>query len=94
MLTVKVVRAVGHSSGTSKIVEAEAVELFSGGPNNPGDDSIREIACVTRDTREVLYVASPPPSGLEETREFWDIGYIENANGRTIEVVRSRPTEQ
>lgn len=92
MLTVKLQR--GH---TTKIVEAQAVEIFSAGPREKSADEpkdrtndIREVSVVSHDRNEVFYIgqhAEEPWWGAKHSY-LYDRAYIENQNGKTVEVVQ------
>lgn len=51
---------------------------------------LAEIECDNAQGHHVFYIADPDkprPDGFAQEIFFWDFAYIENANGRTTEVI-------
>lgn len=96
MFTVKFYK--GH---TSKIVEAEAINIFPAGATETGEkagkpsNKVREIQIVApfaKATADVYYVGEPNAEvlgyPLNEMPPLYDVAFIENSHGATTETVR------
>lgn len=96
MFTVKFYK--GH---TSKIVEAETINIFPAGETETGEKSgkpsnkVREVQIVlpAQAKADVYYVGEPNAEvlgyPLDEMPPIYDVAFIENSHGATTETVRA-----